>query len=151
MSRDTGSRTAVWGAWPVSVATAIPLGHAAFLPGRGGRGLLTGLLAQCYLLARGNGLAGWDFVTKWREFKMQGAMQRLNRKSRKPARIGVIKRRGVPRRVAGYQRETDANIGRIISTAGLILKAHEFDDTTEGAMMRLTADRTIELWTMLPR
>jgi hypothetical protein len=84
---------------------------------------------------------------------MQGATQRLNRKSRKPTTTGVIKRRGVPSRGAniGHQRETDANIGRIISTAGLILKAHEFDDTTEGAMMRLTASRTIELWTLLPR
>jgi|ERR1700686_551627 hypothetical protein len=48
-------------------------------------------------------------------------------------------------------RETRANIARIISTARLILKAHEFDNSTEGAMMRLTAERTIELWTMLRR
>ena len=82
---------------------------------------------------------------------MQGATQRLNRKNSKPPRVGVIKRRGVPRRVVGHQGEIVANIGRIISTARMILKAHEFDDTTEGAMMRLTADRTIELWTMLPR
>jgi hypothetical protein len=54
--------------------------------------------------------------------------------------------------VVGHQREIDANnIGRIISTARMILKAHEFNYTTKGAMMRLTADRTIQLWTMLPR
>jgi hypothetical protein len=50
-----------------------------------------------------------------------------------------------------HQRETRANIASIVSTARLILKAHEFDNSTEGAMMRLTADRTIELWTMLRR
>jgi hypothetical protein len=50
-----------------------------------------------------------------------------------------------------HQRETRANIACIVSTARLILKAHEFDNSTEGAMMRLTADRTIELWTMLRR
>ena len=82
---------------------------------------------------------------------MQGATQRLNRKDRKPSRIGIIKRRDAPRRVVGRQREIDANIGRIISTARMILKAHEFDDTTEGAMMRLTADRTIQLWRVFPR
>jgi hypothetical protein len=85
------------------------------------------------------------------EAQMQGATQRLNRNNSKSPRVGVIKRRGVPRRVVAHQREINANIGRIISTARMILKAHEFDDTTEGAMMRLTADRTIELWTMLPR
>jgi hypothetical protein len=82
---------------------------------------------------------------------MHASSQRLNSKNRKPPRIGVIKRRGVPPRTVGHRRELDANIGRIISTARTILKAHEFDDTTEGAMMRLTADRTIELWTTLPR
>lgn len=82
---------------------------------------------------------------------MQGATQRPNRNNSKSPRVGVIKRRGVPRRVVAHQREIDANIGRIISTARMILKAHEFDDTTEGAMMRLTANRTIQLWTMLPR
>ena len=49
------------------------------------------------------------------------------------------------------QRETRANIACIVSTARLILKAHEFDNSTEGAMMRLTAGRTIKLWTMLRR
>ena len=82
---------------------------------------------------------------------MQGARQRLNSKNHKPPRIGITKRRGVPPCAVGHQRQTDANISNIISTARLILKAHEFDDTTKGAMMRLTADRTIELWTMLRR
>jgi len=48
-----------------------------------------------------------------------------------------------------HERETKANIARIISTARNILKAHEFDCSDEGAALRRLAEVTIELWTMM--
>jgi hypothetical protein len=46
-----------------------------------------------------------------------------------------------------HQRETVANMARMVSTARLILAAHEFDASAEGELLRRMAERTIELWT----
>jgi hypothetical protein len=46
-----------------------------------------------------------------------------------------------------HERETAANIARILSTARQIAKAHEFDASPEGEALRFLADRTITLWT----
>jgi hypothetical protein len=45
-----------------------------------------------------------------------------------------------------HERETRANIARIISTARLILKATEFDATPKAEMLRSLAQATIDLW-----
>jgi hypothetical protein len=46
-----------------------------------------------------------------------------------------------------HERETRANIARIISTARLIAKSHEFDASPDGAQLRRMAERTITFWT----
>jgi hypothetical protein len=45
-----------------------------------------------------------------------------------------------------HERETRANIARIISTARLIPKATEFDATAKAEMLRSLAQATIDLW-----
>jgi hypothetical protein len=47
-----------------------------------------------------------------------------------------------------HERETNANIARIISSARNILKAHEFDSSHEGAVLRRMAEVTIEAWSL---
>jgi hypothetical protein len=45
-----------------------------------------------------------------------------------------------------HERATRANIARIISTARLIVKAHEYDASENSARLRRLAERTIKLW-----
>jgi hypothetical protein len=51
-----------------------------------------------------------------------------------------------PRANSSAERERTANIARIISTANALAKAHEFDASRTGEMMRQAATLTIEIW-----
>jgi hypothetical protein len=80
------------------------------------------------------------------EFKAARVAFHANNAARKPRRSiesFLPDRRANSR----YERETFANVARIISSARLILKATEFDASSTAEMLRSLAQATIDLWT----